>query len=338
MGYSQLPLASGAPNQALLNEAVDISEDFRNFSNTYFIADSLTAFNPETGQGTVKWMRNVYTTRQAFNNMLAFMNPIRGNEFPGVEYAADPVLPFKLEFVSLKSVRIRMNTGPDMQEDKESLMLVNGFAPKDNSWTYSKIRGGHKYTSTTGASVVIRIRPWHLEFYDADGKLLTSTFHRRDNNETYTPVVPFCFVRRSSDYSRSVAASFTMSPGEKIFGFGESFKNFDKRGSKVVLWADDSNGVQNETSYKPIPFFMSSRGYGMFMHTSSPVTCDVGKYYHPVNTIMVGDETLDLFVFLGKPKDILDEYTNLTGKPEMPPLWSFGLWTVSYTHLRAHET
>ena len=52
---AQLPLASGTPNQKLLNEAVDISEDFRNFSNTYFIADSLTEFDPATEQGKVNF-------------------------------------------------------------------------------------------------------------------------------------------------------------------------------------------------------------------------------------------------------------------------------------------
>ncbi|NQU88695.1 MAG: alpha-xylosidase, partial [Mariniphaga sp.] len=51
-----------------------------------------------------------------------------------------------------------------------------------------------------------------------------------------------------------------------------------------------------------------------------------------VNTMMIGDEALDLFVFLGKPKDILDEYTNLTGKASMPPLWSFGLWMSRITY------
>ena len=88
-------------------------------------------------------------------------------------------------------------------------MLVNGYAPKDNSWQYSKIEGGHKYTSKYG-SVIIRTKPWHIEFYDASGKLLTKTFHRSDNNETYTPVLPFMFVRRSADYSRSVNATFTL--------------------------------------------------------------------------------------------------------------------------------
>jgi len=328
---AQLPLASGAPNQRLLNEAVDISEDFQNFANTYFVADSLTEFDPATGQGKVKWMRHVYQTRQAFDNMLAFLSPIDGNEFPGIEYAANPVMPFALEFVSPKTVRIKMKTGFETKPEEASLMLVNGFAPKDDSWKYSKIEEGHKYTSEYG-SVIVRTKPWHIEFYDAKGKLLTKTFHREDNNITYTPVLPFMFVRRSADYSRSVNAAFTLSPGEKIFGLGESFKEFNKRGQKVVLWTDDSNGVQNETMYKPIPFFMSSRGYGMFMHTSTPISCDFGKSFNGTMSLMIGDEALDLFVFLGEPKDILDEYTDLTGKAAMPPLWSFGLWMSRITY------
>lgn len=334
---AQLPIESGNPYQALLNEPVDISSDFRNFTNTYFMADKLVSFDPQTGQGIVSWQRGVYKTRQAFNNMLAKLLPASGNEFPEREYAANPELPFYVEFVSPRTVRIRIKTGLETQPDQPSLMLVNGTAPQDHSWKYTKIDGGYQYENT-GGKVIIRENPWRVEFYNAAGKLLTQTNHYSDNSEsTYTPVVPFSFVRRSSDYSRSVDAVFTLSPDEKIFGCGESFTNFNKRGQKVVLWTDDANGVQNETMYKPIPFFMSSRGYGMFMHTSSPVTCDFGKYMSPINSLMIGDEALDLFVFLGEPKDILDEYTNLTGKASMPPLWSFGLWMSRITYFSEED-
>ncbi len=84
--------------------------------------------------------------------------------------------------------------------------------------------------------------------------------------------------------------------------------------------------------YKPIPFFMSSRGYGMFMHTSTPITCDFGHDFSGVNSLMIGDDALDLFVFLGTPKEILGEYTALTGSSPMPPLWSFGLWMSRCTY------
>ena len=127
-------------------------------------------------------------------------------------------------------------------------------------------------------------------------------------------------------------AAFTLSPGEKIFGCGESFTSLDKRGQKMVLWTDDANGMENQGMYKPIPFFMSSRGYGMFIHTSAPITCDFGNSFSGVNSMMIGDDELDLFVFLGSPKEILDEYTTLTGKSPMPPLWSFGLWMSRCTY------
>jgi alpha-D-xyloside xylohydrolase len=162
--------------------------------------------------------------------------------------------------------------------------------------------------------------------------LLTRTDHDSDNTSTFTPIMPFSFVRRAADYSRSMDAVFTLSPGEKIFGCGESFTSLDKRGQKIVLWTDDANGIQNQGMYKPIPFFMSNRGYGMFIHTSSPITCDFGNSFSGVNSLMIGDDALDLFVFFGSPKEILDEYTTLTGKSPLPPLWSFGLWMSRCTY------
>jgi alpha-D-xyloside xylohydrolase len=68
--------------------------------------------------------------------------------------------------------------------------------------------------------VVIDEKPWKVSLFDADGKLLTSTVHQTDVTNTYTPVLPFSYVRRASDYSRSMAAVMSLSPEEKIFGFG----------------------------------------------------------------------------------------------------------------------
>ncbi len=336
-GYiqAQIPAQPGRP-QYLLNEPIDISGDFHDFTNTYYLADSLASFNPKTGQGELKYRRYNYSTRQAFNNMLGGLNRVNQNEFPSIEYAAAPVYPFSVEFVSPRTIRIRAKSGIQARPEEPSLMLVGGKAPVDNTWKYTPVEGGHKYSNTFG-SVVIKVNPWKVEIFDAAGKLLTSTNHASDNNTSFTPLTPFCFVRRTSDYSRSFSAAFNLSPDEKIFGCGESFTQLNKRGQKVVLWTDDANGVENETMYKPIPFFMSSRGYGMFMHTSSPITCDFGKYFNGLNSLMIGDDELDLFVFLGQPKEILDEYTNLTGKPEMPPLWSFGLWMSRITYFSEND-
>jgi alpha-D-xyloside xylohydrolase len=334
---AQIPISSGDKSSTLVNEPYDISGDFRNFSNTYYLADSLSAFDPKTGKGEITYRRYEYSTRQAFNNMLAVLKPVKPNEFPEAEYAVSPALPFSIEFTSPRTVRIRASSRFQVKPDQESLMLVNGKAPLDlNSWKFSTTDGGYRYTSEFG-SVTITKAPWRVEIRDAKGKMLTHTIHNVDGAETFTPLLPFSFVRRAADYSTSMAAVFSLSPDEKIFGCGESFTEFNKRGQKVVLWTDDANGVQNEAMYKPIPFFMSSRGYGVFMHTSSPITCDFGKYFSGNYSLLIGDDEADLFVFLGEPKDILNEYTNLTGKAAMPPLWSFGFWMSRITYFSEAE-
>lgn len=321
----------------LLNEPVDISQDFSNFQNTYYLADSLVSFNPETGEGILSYKRYEYATRMAFNNMLGKLNEVKANEFPGNEYEASPELPFKIDFSSPNTIRVRAKSGFVVKEQENSLMLVNGKAPVDKSWKYKKTANGHVYESVAGKVEIVSF-PWHINIFDVTGRLLTSTIHMDDVElSTYTPVTPFCWVRRASDYSRSFSATFTLSPDEKIFGLGESYQSFNKRGQKVVLWTDDANGIQNESMYKPIPFYMSSSGYGVFMHTSTPITCDFGKYWAGANSMMIGDEELDLFVFLGSPKEILSAYTNLTGKAEMPPLWSFGFWMSRITYFSQTE-
>src|SRR5690554_6622224 len=329
-----LPLEAQIQQMGLNNEPKDMTDDFRSFKNTYYLADRLIDFDPVTVSGKIVYNRYEYKTRMAFNNMLGVLREVAPNEFPEGEYEVSPALPFKVDFISASTVRIRAKSGfevPSVAEEA-SLMLVNNQLPVSKDWKYSKTAGAHQYTSSAG-KLVITENPWRITFFDANGKLLTSTNHQVDNAETtYTPIMPFSYVRRAEDYSRSFSAAFNLEPQEMIFGFGEQYTELNKRGQRVVLVVDDANGTQNETSYKPIPFFMSNRGYGMFIHTSSSITCDVGKYFSGVNSILVGDESLDLFVFFGEPKNILNEYTNLTGKAYMPPLWSFGFWMSRITY------
>jgi alpha-D-xyloside xylohydrolase len=331
----QLRAAAGNQPAALLSDLVDISSDFRDYTSGYFLADHLAGFDPAKATGTLVWQRNQLSPRIAFSNMEAVLQPFNGVTFPEGEYAINPELPFSIEFVTPRTVRIRLKTGPEIKPEGQSLMLA-GPVPRDTSWKMSKVDGGYRYTSSAG-SVTILEKPWRIEFRDAQGRLLTKTNHSVDVPATLVPALPFSFIRRASDYSRSISASFSLSPGEKLFGTGESFTRLDKRGQRVVLWANDANGVETERMYKPIPFFMSNRGYGMFVHSSSPMTFDMGASFHAANSLMIGDDELDLFVFLGQPKDILNEYTNITGKASMPPLWSFGLWMSRITYFSEDE-
>jgi alpha-D-xyloside xylohydrolase len=335
---ASVPLASaGSGNQPppLLSDLVDVSPDFHDFTSAYYLADHLADFDPASGTGRLTWLRHQLYPRIAFDNMEAVLRPFPGVVFPEGEYATNPSLPFSLQFVSPRTVRVRIRTGVVARPPRPSLMLV-AEPGRDASWTYAPVEGGHRYTSAYGSLTVLE-NPWHLELRDAKGRLLTRTQHTSDYSTTLVPALPFAFVRRSSDFSRSVAAVFSLAAGEKLYGGGESFTRLDKRGQRLVLWANDANGVQTERMYKPIPFFLSNRGYGMFVHTSAPATFDMGASFQGSNELLLGDDELDLFVFLGSPREVLDEYTTLTGKPELPPLWSFGFWMSRITYFSEEQ-
>lgn len=324
--------AASDARPVVLNEPVDISPDFHDFHNSYFTTGRMAGFDVATASGRVTWQRSAYGTSYSFNNMTMPLGGARGNEFPARVYAVSPSLPFDVDFISDRTVRLRMKTAEEATsatENAEELMLA-GPAGTSNAWKYNKIQTGHQYVGPNG-SVTISENPWRIEFRDAKGKLLTRTYNSGDDR-SYAPFPPFSFVRRASDYSRSVDAVFSLMPGEKIFGCGESFGPLNKAGQKIVLSTTDGQGVNTGRMYKPIPFFMSDRGYGMFMHTSSPITCDFGVVHNDATSLMIGDDALDLFVFFGTPKEILGAYTDLTGKSPMPPLWSFGLWMSRITY------
>jgi alpha-D-xyloside xylohydrolase len=196
----------------------------------------------------------------------------------------------------------------------------------DSSWEMSEAESHTTYEGPFG-SLSVDKEPVRFEFRDASGRLLTHTHNLADAKGVVNSMpTPFSFVRNSSNLHRNFAASFTLSPDEKLFGCGESFTRLNKRGQKLVLYAYDAYSAQTPHMYKPVPLFVSSRGYGMFVHTSAPLTLDLGHSYDEANVIYLGDDVLDLFFFIGSPKEILSEYTALTGRAPVPPLWSFGLW------------
>ena len=329
-------IKTNAGLQYLLSQAKDMSQDFLDFSNIYFFADSLVSLDSKTGEGVVKWKRHQLMPRQAFNANTFLHQPLQNLDFPDTAYDNDPELSFYVEPVNDRTLRIRMLTTPVKPKEEESVMLVG--KPNDGraAWKVEKHKDGTTYTSENG-SLTIKNYPWRLVVKDKHGKVLTQTRCWGDNDSTQIKVPPFNFIKRGSDNTRSINPVFSMSPGEKIYGCGESATALNKAGQKVNLFVTDPQGPECPDMYKPIPFFMSSRGYGMFMHTSAPVTCDFGASYIGANKLFMADEALDLFVFLGNPKEILAEYTDLVGRPEMPPLWSFGTWMSRITYFSEAE-
>lgn len=273
--------------------------------------------------------------RQAFNTNGAQPRKMRMLDFPFTAYENDPNLKFKIDFVTPRTVRIRMLTTPVEPKPAASIMLAKEPG-RDGSWKVIETNDKIIYSSDYG-TIQINKNPWRIVLKDKAGRILSQTAALSDADSTQVKYTPFCFVKRGSDNARRINPVFTLTADEMIFGCGESATGLNKAGQKVNLFVTDPQGPETDQMYKPIPFFMSNRGYGMFMHTSAPVTCDFGATYIGLNKMFMGDENLDLFVFFGEPKDILDEYTDLVGKPGMPPLWSFGTWMSRITYFSEKE-
>ncbi|HEX6710124.1 MAG TPA: hypothetical protein VF068_07295, partial [Rubrobacter sp.] len=307
------------------NEPVDISEEFSRQENHYFLGDRIEEFDPDSASGKICWKSLALKQRVSYHQITLQLEDYKvWEDLPPEEYEDDRSLPFDLSFVTPRTVRLRLAARPEGCRGEPTLMLV-GEPPTDDSWETYDEGASVTYRGEFG-SVVVEKDPLHFEFRDQSGKLLTSSHHLSDASGVVNArPTPFSFVRNTATFHRHIAASFGLSPGEKLFGCGESFTRLDKRGQKLVLWTYDAYSAQTPNMYKPIPFFMSDRGYGIFVHTSAPLTLDLGNSHDGAAVIYLGDDQLDLFFFFGSPKEVLTEYTALTGRSPTPPLWTFGL-------------
>jgi alpha-D-xyloside xylohydrolase len=310
----------------LQNQPVDVSREFARQQNHFFIASKVPEFDPRSASGQILWKGLALKQRVSYHQLtLQFEDYKVWQDLPPDEYEDDQDFAFSISFVTPRTVRLRVAARPGALPDELSLML-DGEPPTDDSWEMSDGGSSTTYAGARG-SVTVERDPVRLEFRDASGRLLTRTWNLADTKTVVNSrPTPFSFVRNASNLHRHIAASFRLSPEERLFGCGESFTRLNKRGQKLVLWTYDAYSAQTPDMYKPVPFFMSSRGYGMFVHTSAPLTFDLGGSYDEAAVIYVGDDIFDLFFFIGSPKEILSEYTSLTGRAPTPPLWTFGLW------------
>jgi alpha-D-xyloside xylohydrolase len=319
------------------NEPVDVSEEFSRQENHFFVGDRVEEFDPESASGKLCWKSLSLKQRVSYHQITTQLEDYRTwEDLPPGEYEDDRALPFDLSFVTPRTVRLRLAARPEGVRGEPTLMLA-GEPPTDDSWRASDEGSSVAYRGPCG-SVIVEKGPLRLELRDAGEGLLTRSHHLFEASGVVNArPTPFSFVRNTATFHRHIAASFGLSPGEKLFGCGESFTRLDKRGQKLVLWSYDAYSAQTPNMYKPVPFFMSSRGYGVFVHTSAPLTFDLGRSHDGAAVIYLGDDQLDLFFFFGSPKEILSEYTALTGRASLPPLWTFGLWMGRQTYSSEKE-
>ena len=342
---AQIQTSAGV--QYLQCQAKDMSGEFSDLSNTYFLADSLAGFDLNKGEGLLNWKRYRLAPRQAFN--LNGYQPVRMKmlDFPDTQYDNDPNLRIKVQKIDNRTLRVTIFTSPiePKMDDANDPMFSPEFIGQQNGEQAKNGRGRWNVKATDQAivyknnngSLEIQKYPFRIVLRDGQGKLLTQTRHIIDNDSTQVKLLPFNFIKRGSDNSRSINPVLMLSPNERIYGCGESFTSLNKVGQKVQISVVDPQGPETDGMYKPVPFYFSNRGYGIFMHTSAPTTADFGASYIGAQRLFMGDETMDFFIFFGEPKDVLNAYTDVTGKSPMLPLWTFGTWMSRITYFSQEE-
>ena len=342
---AQIQTSAGV--QYLQCQAKDMSGEFSDLSNTYFLADSLAGFDLNKGEGLLNWKRYRLVPRQAFN--LNGYWPVRMKmlDFPDTQYDNDPNLRIKVQKIDNRTLRVTIFTSPiePKMDDANDPMFSPEFIAQQTGEQAKNGRGRWNVKATDQAivyknnngSLEIQKYPFRIVLRDGQGKLLTQTRHIIDNDSTQVKLLPFNFIKRGSDNSRSINPVLMLSPNERIYGCGESFTSLNKVGQKVQISVVDPQGPETDGMYKPVPFYFSNRGYGIFMHTSAPTTADFGASYIGAQRLFMGDETMDFFIFFGEPKDVLNAYTDVTGKSPMLPLWTFGTWMSRITYFSQEE-
>ena len=256
--------------QPLMNQAKDMSRDYVDMTATYFFADRLAEFDAATGEGKVQWGRYSLEPRQAFNTNTVVMDRLPMKDFPESGYENDPVFRFKVDIISDRTVRVRMLTSLVEPKDGGEVMLSPEFIASDPHVEWSCSDNGNEivYSGPNGSLTIVK-QPWRLVLKDASGKVLTQTWTMGDNEVSQVKVMPFGFRKSGIDNSRRVNPVFSLKAGERIYGCGESPTGLNKAGQKVHLFVTDPQGPETDEMYKPVPFYFSNRGYGVFMHTSA---------------------------------------------------------------------
>lgn len=167
--------------------------------------------------------------------------------------------------------------------------------------------------------VVVNRKPFALKFYHEE-QLLTASDNR---------AMAYLETDQVDTYIRE---QLNLGVGENVYGLGERFTNFVKNGQTVDIWNRDG-GTGSDQAYKNVPFYLTNRGYGVFVNHPEQVSFEIGTERVSKVQFSVPGEYLEYFIINGPtPKDVLRRYTELTGKPALPPAWSFGLWlSTSFT-------
>ncbi|KAI0419336.1 glycoside hydrolase family 31 protein [Xylaria grammica] len=200
-----------------------------------------------------------------------------------------------------------------------------------------KITKGDKGTTLNAGALSATIHPdqhtFDIRFHSTDGSKALTSLLNRSVGLAYNPA-PSNPMQTGDmrDFKHYIFTQTTLGIGESVHGLGERFGAFNKVGQSISLWNADG-GTSSDQAYKNVSFWLSSRGYGIFIDTPGKVDLEIGsERCSRVQTSIEGQRLKWYIIYGPTPKEVLRRYSILTGKPGKVPSWSFGLWlSTSFT-------
>lgn len=281
-----------------------------------------------------------------------FQKQMPGNDMAADESVARSEFTLKIRYYTHHILRLYTGLGEsDWEEESEMLQMSPELrklpltvSEDDGLWSVRDQQGGLRALINLRNPVLDH---WSdllpppqetldITLYPDDKKAVRLSAYDHFSPPRYD-ALPLAYCVKNGHRERATV-SFECTPDEAFAGTGERFCKMDLSGHTFQLKNQDGQGVNNRRAYKNIPFYLSSRMYGVFYHTSAH--CKLSLADHSTRSVQFLNDQAQLDVFLiggNTPEEILYGYRSLTGFPPVLPLWSYGVWMSRMTYFSAEE-
>lgn len=262
-------------------------------------------------------------------------------DFPNkAELEAPPITAdgrLRIDVVGDNVLRFRYAEG-DAVPDNVTPMVVGAPAAPASVDIVEDAAAGTVVITTPALTATITLQPYRVEVVDAGGQTVCGIAGYEKNAMWKGDSFGTGLAKAGVEDIPLAVECFDLRSDEAVYGFGERFIKLDKTGQTLDLWMQDGYGVATHRTYKNVPFYVTTRGYGVYFNHSSLITAWVGSMSGVDLQVALEDDFLDYFVIVGDIPTVLAGYTDLTGKAAVPPKWSFGYWQSKLTYHSAAET
>lgn len=233
----------------------------------------------------------------------------------------------------------RMLAGIGDKPKPHDTVMLEGVKPLTPATFTIEDSGSEIIIKTAKCFGIIDIQEFNFTITDLNSKVV----YQQSNNDKVLYFThesfPFGFVENKQLNKKAAVCSSRMEHDENYYGFGEQYSPVNKKMQEVDVFITDPLSVGSPRTYLSLPFFWSTKGYGMYVNTHFRSKFFMGnRSNRSISCHIYNEDIIDIFYMYGEnPKDILKSYTDITGKSPKLPRWSYGLWMSKCSYKTQQE-